>query len=229
VIDRRRSEQEKDMTRSGNRGATGVDEGVVVPEQRSRPAPAREAVVVEPATTGNRWDRVRWGPVWAGALVAVTTFLVLQLLLFALGWLDLGYDGANSAMAAGIVSGVLALVAFYLGGLTAGASVPWRGSKSDGMLHGVLVWALSVAGLLGLALLGGSALAGPIGEFATQTTGTAPQSATVDPALVLNTARQTAGWTALGLGLAVMLAAVGGSMGTMERIWSKRKATTAAG
>jgi hypothetical protein len=204
------------MTRSGSRGRPGTEEAVVVPEQR---APIYDTLPREPANAGNRWDRVRWGPIWAGAVVAVTTFLVLQLLFFALGWLDLGYDGPNSAMATGIVSGVLALLAFYLGGFTAGATVTWRGRKSDGMLHGVLVWAVSVTGLLAIALLGGTALAGPIGDL--------PQS--VDPSMVLTTARYTAGWTALGLGLAVMVAALGGGMGTKEKIWPKRKATTDAG
>ncbi len=32
----------------------------------------------------NSRDRVRWGPVWAGVLAVLTTFIVLQLLFFAL-------------------------------------------------------------------------------------------------------------------------------------------------
>lgn len=87
----------------------------------------------------NRRDRVRRGPVWAGVLAVLTTFIVLQLLFFALGLLDLGFDGGEgSGLTTGIVTGVLALVACFIGGLLAGASTMWRG-VSDGLLHGVVV------------------------------------------------------------------------------------------
>jgi hypothetical protein len=167
----------------------------------------------------NRRDRVRWGPVWAGVLAVLTTFIVLQLLFFALGLLDLGFDGGEgSGMVAGIVTGVLALVAFFVGGLLAGASTMWRGA-GDGLLHGVLVWALSVLGILALALIGGSALFGPLAELAgtAAQSGVQPPNVDVDPAQALDTARRTAGGTALGLGLAVAAAAIGGTVGS--KIW----------
>lgn len=208
------------MTRSENRGATRVDDGVVVPEQRSRPAPVREDVVVDRPATGNRWDRVRWGPIWAGALVVLTTFVVLQLFFFALGWLNLGYDGVNSAAAAGIVSGVLLLVAFFIGALMTGAATMWR-SATDGMMHGVVVWALSITLLLILGLLGGSSLLGPLGDAIAQANGPTPSAVT--PAQVLSTARQSAGWAALLLGLTVLVAAVGGMVGS--KIWPSREDT----
>jgi hypothetical protein len=84
----------------------------------------------------DRRDRVRWGPIWAGAAVVLTVFIVLQLLFFALGWLDLSFNGRDgSGVPAGVVTGVLALIAFFVGGLTAGASTMWR-MAGDGMLHG---------------------------------------------------------------------------------------------
>jgi hypothetical protein len=165
-----------------------------------------------------RRDRVRWGPIWAGASVVLTVFVVLQLLFFALGWLDLGFNG-GSGTTAGIVSGVLALIAFFVGGLTAGASTMWR-KTNDGMLHGVLVWALSVLGILALALIGGSALLGPLASLVSQAPDAAQnaaQNVNIDPAQALEAARQTAGWTALGLGLAVGAAALGGISGS--KIW----------
>jgi hypothetical protein len=177
-----------------------------------------------PATDGaeDRRDRVRWGPIWAGAAVVVTVFIVLQLLFFALGWLDLGLDGRDgSGAAAGIVTGVLALIAFFVGGLTAGASTIWR-TAADGMLHGVLVWTLSVLGILALTLIGGTALLGPLAAVASQ----APDAAqaaqqAVDPARALDTARDTAGWAALGLGAAAAAAAIGGMAGS--RLWRNRE------
>lgn len=167
----------------------------------------------------DRRDRVRWGPVWAGTAVVLTVFIVLQLLFFALGWLDLGTNG--SGVTTGIVTGILALVAFFVGGLTASASTMWR-NAGDGMLHGVLVWALSVLGILGLLLIGGGALLGPLASLLSSAPGAA-QGVDIDPAQALAAARHTAGWTALGLGLAVAAAALGGIAGS--KIWPGRNHT----
>jgi hypothetical protein len=176
----------------------------------------------------DRRDRVRWGPIWAGVLAVLTVFIVLQLLFFALGWLDLGYNGApGTGAAAGIVTGVLALIAFFVGGLLAGASTMWRGA-SDGLLHGVLVWALSVLGILAIALIGGSALLGPLAQLAGHAaqSGAQPPNVNVDPAQALAAARQSAGGTALGLGLAVIAAAIGGTVGS--KIWPGKQKTVEA-
>jgi hypothetical protein len=167
-----------------------------------------------------RRDRVRWGPIWAGAAVVLTVFIVLQLLFFALGWLDLSLNGRDgSGVAAGSVTGVLALIAFFVGGLTAGASTMWR-KAGDGMLHGVLVWALSVLGLLALTLIGGTALLGPLAGVASQTPDAAQAAQNVDAVQALDAARETAGWAALGLGAAAAAAAIGGIAGS--KIWPSR-------
>jgi hypothetical protein len=156
-------------------------------------------------------------------LAVLTVFIVLQLLFFALGWLDLGFNGAaGTGATAGIVTGVLALIAFFVGGLLAGASTMWRGA-GDGLLHGVLVWALSVLGILAIALIGGSALLGPLAQLAGHAaqSGAQPPNVNIDPAQALNAARQSAGATALSLGLAVAAAAIGGTVGS--KIWPGKK------
>jgi hypothetical protein len=169
----------------------------------------------------NRRDRVRWGPIWAGAAVVLTVFIVLQLLFFALGWLDLGINGRDgSGAAAGIVTGVLALIAFFVGGLVTGASTMWR-KAGDGMLHGLLVWALSVLGILALTLIGGTALLGPLASVASQAPGAGQAAQNIDPVQALNTARDTAGWAALGLGAAAAAAAIGGIAGS--KVWPSRE------
>ena len=201
--------------------ASAASTGPVIEQHTERPSTERVAI----DRSEDRRDRVRWGPIWAGAAIVLTVFIVLQLLFFALGWLDLGFNGRDgSGVAAGIVTGVLALIAFFVGGLTAGASMMWR-KAGDGMLHGVLVWALSVLGILALALIGGNALLGPLASFASQApdAAQAAQNVDVDPAQALNTARDTAGWTALGLGAAVAAAAIGGITGS--KIWPGRKNT----
>ena len=198
---------------------------VVDHSDRQVDRPSAAPVTVNQAE--DRRDRVRWGPIWAGVVVVLTVFIVLQLLFFALGWLDLGFNNGSGVLA-GIVTGVLALIAFFVGGLTAGASTMWR-NAGDGMLHGVLVWALSLLGIIALALIGGSALLGPLSNLISQAPDAAgqatqaAQNASIDPVQALNTARQTAGWTALGLGAAVAAAAIGGIAGS--KMWPGRKHT----
>lgn len=174
----------------------------------------------EPASVDRRRDRVRWGPVWAGVIVALPAFIVLQLFFFALGWLDLGFEASGTA--ASIVSGILALVAFFLGGFMAGACALWR-DATDGLLHGVLVWALSVVAILAFTLFGGGALLGALASAATEVTNLQQQltqNPDLDAAQALQAARELAGWGALGLGLSVTAAALGGRLGS--KVWPGR-------
>lgn len=90
--------------------------------------------------TGVEGDRVRWGPVWTGALTTLSINVVLQLLFYALGWLDLGTENGTTAS---VVSAVLGLVAFLLGGFAAGASAGWRRA---GRRHGERCSQLDVDG-----------------------------------------------------------------------------------
>ena len=92
--------------------------------------------------------RVSWGAIFAGALVAVVAQLLLTLLGLGLGLA--GYDPASDAgdslggfgMAQGIWAVVSSLLALFAGGWVAGrlAGMPRR---TDGALHGVVVWALT--------------------------------------------------------------------------------------
>jgi uncharacterized RDD family membrane protein YckC len=165
-----------------------------------------------------RRDRVRWGPVWAGLVVAVPTFLLLQLATLALGWWDVGSGGGNNA---DWLSGVNGLIALFLGGLTAAATAIWRGI-SDGLLHGILVWALTVVTLVVLTLFGGGALLGSLAGVVTDIAGIQqadiPDVATSDAAQV---ARSGASWAVLGLGLSVAAAALGGIIGA--KMWPARE------
>lgn len=187
-------------------------------------APRRGEQAPDVADTGNLRDRVRWGPIWAGAVVAVPVFLVLQSLFFALGWLDLGFNAASSNTAASIVSGVLALVAFFVGGLVAGSLSTWS-DINNGLAHGVLTWALTVVVMIASALLGAGAILGPLGSLVTQVTNLQQlfaQGSNFDTAQALQVVRHTAGWTALALGLAAAAAAAGGAVGS--KIWPRRRA-----
>lgn len=167
--------------------------------------------------------RIRWGPVWAGALVALPLFLVLQSLFFAIGWLDLGFTAGNSATAASAFSGFLALVASFTGGVVAGSFAVW-GDISDGLIHGLLTWALGVLVIVVFALLGGGAILGAPGSLLTQITTLQQlfaQGASFDSAQAMAVVRQTAGWSALVLGLTAAAAAAGGVLGA--KVWPPRR------
>lgn len=161
-------------------------------------------------------DWIRWGPIWGGAIVAVPVFLVLQTFFFAIGAITVG-PGAGAGSV--ILSAVLGLIAFFIGGLIAGAASMWP-SMRNGLLHGVLVWALAVVGLLALGLFGGGALLGPLANLVGETA-ILQQMITpgvdIDLAQATQQAREAAGWAALGLGLAVAAAAVGGAAGSKMR------------
>jgi len=169
------------------------------------------------ASAPDRWqDRVHWGPVWAGVLVALPVFLVLQLLFFALSIIDLGVNGEGQSTTASIVSAVLALIAFFVGGLMAGSTAASRDSD-EGLLHGVLTWAVGIVAILGFALLGAGALLGNLATAASQLGGLQQQAGQaagqIDPTQAVQAAHQGAGWAALALGLTVAAAAAGGLTG----------------
>ncbi|WP_298993153.1 hypothetical protein [uncultured Pseudokineococcus sp.] len=170
-------------------------------------------------------DQVRWGAVWAGLVVAVATFLLLEVAFFALGWLTLDPGQPDPGSSADLVTGLIGLAAFFLGGLTAAATARWK-SVDTGLLHGILVWALGLVVFVLLALLGGGALLGSVGSIAAQfvsldqVSANAP-SVQVDDAVA--TARSTAAWAALGLGLAVAASAIGGLVGA--KFWPRASST----
>lgn len=146
--------------------------------ERHYPEPGpREEPHVRAEYTG---FRLSWGGIFAGLVVA----LVVQVLLSLLG-LAIGLGAANfvtgNLQAVGIGAGIwavlTALISLFAGGLAAGhlAGVLTR---FDGMLHGVLVWGLSV--IVGLWALssGVSMLLGGIFGVAGQTLSTAMSGVT---------------------------------------------------
>ena len=217
------------MTANAEIGSTRADNDGATSHNATNPSAAGRRVTpagigsddrswAAPTDTDVRHDRIRWGAVWTGVLTTLSIYIVLQLVFFALGWLDLGINGADGATRA-VVSGVLALVAFFLGGAAAGASALWH-RANDGMVNGVVTWAVTVIALLGIALVGGGALVGSLADTATQFVDLRAAGAGVDITEATRTAQQTAGATALGLGLSMIAAALGGSLGA--KLWPGR-------
>jgi hypothetical protein len=111
-----------------------------------------------------RRDSIRWGPIWAGLITALTTFLLLQLLAIGLGLVDVGpgSDGGG-----GWVPALIGLIAFFAGGAVAGMTSAIRGTGT-GLLNGFMVWALGTVLILLLSALGLGQLFGALGNVAGQ-------------------------------------------------------------
>jgi hypothetical protein len=111
-----------------------------------------------------RRDSIWWGPIWAGLITALTTFLLLQLLAIGLGLVDVG---SGSDGGGGWVAGLIGLIAFFTGGAVAGMTSAIRGPGS-GLLNGFMVWALGTVLILFLSALGLGQLFGALGNVAGQ-------------------------------------------------------------
>src|SRR5215218_6663058 len=111
-----------------------------------------------------RRDSIRWGPVWAGLITALTTFLLLQLLAIGAGLVDIG---PGSQGGGGWVPALIGLIAFFTGGAVAGMTSAIRGAGS-GLLNGFLVWALGTVLILLLSALGLGQIFGALGHVVGQ-------------------------------------------------------------
>lgn len=182
-----------------------TEERPVGQTSRVPPAPAGATAVAAVTTdsTGERRPRISWGPLWAGFVITLATYFVLQLALIAVGLVDLPVEGGSD----GWWSAAAGLVAFFVGGLIAGATAAWRG-VGDGMLHGFILWGLALAGLLALAALGSGLALGSL-----DTTRVFDDlSANLD-APSAGDAQDAAGWSLLGVAVAAAAAVIGGAVG----------------
>lgn len=161
-------------------------------------------------TYPGRRDRLRWGPVMGGLVVAVGTYLILQLGLLTSGLVDLSESGTE----AGLWSAGAAIVSFLLGGITAGASASWS-EASDGVLHGIVMWSFALVAIVVLASVGSGLALGSLdttGVFDDFTNNVGTQQTT-------DTTREAAGWALIGLTAALIASAIGGAIGA--KMWPR--------
>jgi hypothetical protein len=95
-------------------------------------------------------DRVRWGPIFAGLVVALSVQLVLSALSAAIGFSNISDSGAprsnadNVGAAVGIGAIISLFIALFVGGwVTARASGPMN--RSTALLNGAILWATTLA------------------------------------------------------------------------------------
>ena len=153
-------------------------------------------------------EGVNWGAVWGGLLTAIGLFILMSVLATAIGITatqETAVDAGDASRIGGVVSAVLALLAFFAGGYVAGNMS--GGDGGAGALNGFLVWALALVLILILAAFGAGAAFGTLAE------NFGPVSVDVDPGTVAEGA-QSAAWIAfISLALAATAATLGGLMG----------------
>lgn len=176
---------------------------------RSGPDVLQQTAVLNPR------DLVRWGPVVAGLVVAFTLFLLATVLLVAIGVQSIRVGDPNIDEAAGmggIITAIIALVAFLIGGYVAGRAAAVGGSVA-GLLNGFLVWGLGMMLVLLLAGMGLGGVLGSAGELFQQYRAAGSPQPDVDPSDILRGIKDSAFPAFLSLALPAVAATLGGWLG----------------
>ncbi|MEG3940515.1 MULTISPECIES: hypothetical protein [unclassified Microcoleus] len=115
----------------------------------NRPA---DNVVTEPVVVNSVMeyhDRVRWGPIFSGLVIAIATQLVLSALGAAIGLSNIANSGAPRTIAGSVGTGVgiwsiiSLLISLGVGGwVTARACGPMN--RSTALLNGAILWATTL-------------------------------------------------------------------------------------
>jgi hypothetical protein len=188
--------------------------------------PAGGAEVVQQTThISTPRDKVRWGPIWAGLLTALFTFLTLELVMYGLGLLTVDFNIASPDRPGTggdpWTTAIVALIAFFAGGFVAGSSAVTR-SKAAGVLNGFLVAALGLGLILLFSMFGLGSLFGAVGQVANRfITAAGPfgprDILSIDPARYADELRDASWWAAISTLVAAGAAALGGFIGDAAR------------
>ncbi len=132
----------------------------------------------ESVAVTNYHDQVRWGPIVAGLVIALSTQLVLSALGIAIGLTSIGDSGAPRSeapgvgMNIGIWSIISLLISLFVGGWITGRT-SGRMNRNTALLNGLILWASTLAlsaWLLSSGVSGAFGVAASnAGNFANQT------------------------------------------------------------
>jgi ABC-type transport system involved in multi-copper enzyme maturation permease subunit len=198
---------------------------------------------VEPPT--RPIDRVRWGAILAGLVTALSTLVLLSVLGLAVGLsaYDPGDQLGNFGMGASIWGIISTITAFILGGWVAARSAA-VGGRSNALLNGIMVWAVTIPLILymigsgvgsvlnmatDVAAAGASAVTDAVNPADASAAADAAQAQAqqVDPATIQAATENASGsaWgTLVALLLGLAAAAIGGVLGKHDRMASHRVA-----
>jgi hypothetical protein len=178
-----------------------------------------------PIAVAEYHDRVRWGPIFAGLVIALSSQLILSALGAALGSSTIATSGAprsnadNVGAAVGIWAIVSLLISLFIGGwATARACGPMN--RNTALLNGAILWATTLAVSAWLVSSGVSGAFGLVASNADVVLNQAQQVPNAAPNVTAQQARDVAGGLAKAgwafsigslLGLAASL--IGSSVG----------------
>jgi hypothetical protein len=166
-------------------------------------------------------DRVRWGPILAGVMTALTSLVLLSLLGLAIGLTTVnagtvaaqGGPPREVGQGAAIWGALTGIVAFLMGGYVAGRTAAVF-SRGWGALNGFLVVVVAVPVLVSIAGQGFGLVLGTLGLTLGELQQVARDVQGIDVARTAEAARNAAWGTLIALGLGLGAGALGGSLGT---------------
>lgn len=194
--------------------------------------PDRPVNVMQPVAVpvADYHDRVRWGPIFSGLMIALATQLILSALGAAIGATTIAGSGAprtnadNAAAAVGVWSIVSLFISLFVGGwVTARACGPMN--KNTALLNGAILWATTLAlsswllasgvsGAFGVVAANAGDIVNQVQQGAVNVPATAPDVTAQQTRDIAGNTAKVGGSFVLGslLGLAASL--VGASAGT---------------
>jgi hypothetical protein len=178
-----------------------------------RPSTVVERDVAVIPTNDDR--AIRWGPIVAGLVTALSVFILLSLLGIGAGLAAAAPGDEPPAAIATIVSSLIALLSFFLGGFVAA----WSAAASNparGALYGFLVWGTWLLLMLVLSGFGLGALFGEAGSMLGNIRGPEMTAAEIFDALSAG-----ALGSFLALALAALSSALGGVVGTNDELYGR--------
>ena len=181
----------------------------VARERTTQPmTPEERRGLIETGLGTRAYDLTRWGPVFAGFFVALSLSVLLGVLGVAFGIQLASPTGAAevSGTGAAIWAAVVLIVSFFVGGWLA-ARTTAISTPEVGLIHGVAVWAVTIAVLLVLGALG---IAGVVSVVTGQG---GPATAPAAPGSALSLAQGAAWGTFIAMLLGLVAAAIGGYVG----------------
>jgi hypothetical protein len=127
------------------------------------------ADVVQRTESINVRNRTDWGAIWAGMFTFIAIWSVFGLLGVAIFATAANPKAANPvtgmSWGIGIWAVILTIIAMYVAGRETGRLAGVT-NRHDGLIHGMIMFGLSVVATLIITVLGGSALAGGTGVSA---------------------------------------------------------------
>ncbi len=187
-----------------------------VPAPDRGPMPPARSMIQTGALVLPR-DRVRWGPVVAGLLTAVTTLILLSLLAIALG-ITVGTSSDTTpgtdvlSIGAAATAALIGVISFFIGGLVAARTAAVEG-RGTGAFNGFLVWALGIVLILALAAMGLGAVLGAAGNIVGSTGVPNVNAPNVSPGQATEIGRNSALGALISLAIPAIAALLGGALG----------------